>query len=371
MKQNCDQEELLMGIVGAGGFAKFAAAAFGNISGLKIYSIMDTDKSRAEEFANMLQVSAFTDYDALLSDDHLSVIYIATPPFLHYEQTRKALLAGKHVICEKPAALHAYQAKELAILAEEMGLLYTVNLMQRYNPLYDIVKKIIDEKLLGGFLHGFFENYASNENLGFGHWFWDTRKSGGIFIEHGVHFFDLFSGWLGKGEVIHAVQMHASGDHSVLTDRVQAVVLYENGFVNFFHGFNQLDVLDRQEMRLQFERGDITLYGWVPTKLKVIGFLSENEEIEFKSVLSNYVLSSMGKENFISKNRPTVEGYKIEAVYHDKLDKQERYSEMLREMMEDQLAWIRDKIHRRRINQENAVQSLIIAEQATIISKIV
>ena len=124
------------------------------------------------------------------------LVYIATPPFLHYQQSKMALLAGKHVICEKPAALHVKEAEELVRLAKSSNLLYVVNLMQRYNPLYDIVKKIIDEKLLGNFLHGFFENYASDENLKCDHWFWDEEKSGGIFIEHGVHFFDMFSGWL-------------------------------------------------------------------------------------------------------------------------------------------------------------------------------
>ena len=73
------------------------------------------------------------------------------------------------MICEKPAALKASEAQELAALADSLQLLYVVNLMQRYNPLYSIVSTIINEKILGGFLHGFFENYASDENLGSNH----------------------------------------------------------------------------------------------------------------------------------------------------------------------------------------------------------
>ena len=74
--------------------------------------------------------------------------------------------------------------------------------MQRYNPLYHAVKALIDSALLGEFLHGYFENYAADEFLTPDHWFWDPAKSGGIFIEHGVHFFDLFEGWLGGGRVV-------------------------------------------------------------------------------------------------------------------------------------------------------------------------
>lgn len=68
------------------------------------------------------------------------------------------------------------------------------------------------------------------------HWFWDDAKSGGIFIEHGVHFFDMFAGWLGEGKVIHALQIHRENVKATIYDRVQATVLYNEGIVNFYHG---------------------------------------------------------------------------------------------------------------------------------------
>ena len=83
------------------------------------------------------------------------------------------------------------------------------NLMQRYNPVYDAVNRLIQAAILGELLHGYFENYASDENLPPEHWFWDPAKSGGIFIEHGVHFFDLFAGWLGAGSVVAAEREHS------------------------------------------------------------------------------------------------------------------------------------------------------------------
>src|ERR1035438_1204334 len=67
----------------------------------------------------------------------------------------------------------------------------TTNLMQRYNPLYGQISQLIKSQLLGNVLHGYFENYACDEGLGSEHWFWDPKKSGGIFIEHGVHFLDI------------------------------------------------------------------------------------------------------------------------------------------------------------------------------------
>ena len=91
------------------------------------------------------------------------------------------------------------QADAMIALARKRELLLAVNLMQRYNPLFEAVKRLIESQILGELLHGYFENYASDENLPPDHWFWDRAKSGGIFIEHGVHFFDMFAGWLGPG----------------------------------------------------------------------------------------------------------------------------------------------------------------------------
>ena len=257
------KSKLTIGIVGAGAFAAFASKAFLRVSGIKVVAVADTNSISARQLAGELSAKAYSDYESMLRDSSISLIYISTPPFLHYSQSKAALLAGKHVICEKPAALKSVEAEELASLAGSKQLLYVVNLMQRYNPLFSIVRGIVEEKMLGKFLHGFFENYASDENLEPDHWFWDERKSGGIFIEHAVHFFDLFSGWLGKGEVIHAAQWHRPGTARKINDRVQSTVNYPLGPVTFYHGFDQPKILDRQEMRLQFEKGDISLFEWV------------------------------------------------------------------------------------------------------------
>src|ERR1043166_7156595 len=99
--------------------------------------------------------------------------------------------------------------------------------MQRYNPVFDMVRRLIDSRVLGEFLHGYFENYASDEGLPPEHWFWDREKSGGIFIEHGVHFFDLFNGWLGPGQVVAAQRTLRPGTN--LEDQVNCTLRYRDG----------------------------------------------------------------------------------------------------------------------------------------------
>ncbi|MEO6166363.1 MAG: Gfo/Idh/MocA family oxidoreductase, partial [Chitinophagales bacterium] len=356
-------ETLNIGIAGAGGFARFAATAFLEVPGIKIVAVADIDASAAKQMSTALNADAYVAYDLFLKNAAVEMVYIATPPYLHYTQSKLALLAGKHLICEKPAALKVAEAEELAALANDLQLLYAVNLMQRYNPIYSIVKSMIDQKLLGNFLHGFFENYASDEFLPEDHWFWDESKSGGIFIEHGVHFFDMFSGWLGEGKVLNALQLQRPSVKRKLIDRVQATVLYKEGVVNFYHGFDQTKLLDRQEMRLQFERGDVTLYGWIPVSMKLNGLLSE-EQLEIISILLKDSLMELHNERQASSQK--VRGRFSEILFKDLVtirygnlsDKEKRYQEMLIAMITDQWTWIRDRSHVRVIDERNAIQSL-------------
>lgn len=365
---------LTIGIIGAGGFAAFAAKAFIKIDGIRIKAITDVNMSFAHQVASEVDALVYPGYEEMLADTDIDLIYIATPPFLHYTQSKQALLAGKHVICEKPAALKTVEAEELAAYARTKGLLYTVNLMQRYNPLYATVKTIIDEKWLGDFVHGFFENYASDEKLVPSHWFWDRRQSGGIFIEHGVHFFDMFEGWFGPGQLVHAMEIERESVSPPVTDRVQAVVLYNNSPVNFYHGFNQPKVLDRQELRLQFDRGDITLYEWVPVKIRIHGLFSKEQ---FEKINQHFPIASIEVNESPAGQDQHVTG-KFKDIAYDALmtitsgdikDKMERYEQLVISMLEDQWAWIRDHSHPRKIDDTNAVESLRIAEAATFESK--
>lgn len=359
-------EALNIGIIGAGSFADFAATAFLKIKGIKIIAVADTNKENGTALSEKLNGNFYQEYKKLLENKNIDLVYIATPPFLHFKISKAALKAGKHVICEKPAALKVSEAEELKAIAKKKDLLYVVNLMQRYNPLYEIVKKIIDQELMGNFLHGFFENYASDENLGEQHWFWNEQKNGGIFIEHGVHFFDMFSGWLGEAKVINALQLQRKNVNAEIYDRVQATLLYEAGVVNFYHGFDQPKILDRQELRLQFEKGEITLYEWIPVRMKLHGLFKKEVLETLHDLIGTFSITHHGNSNKKVRGRFSEISFDehVTIEFGNAAEKQNRYQQMLTDMLADQWAWIKDKNHMRIIDDNNAVESLKIAEYA-------
>ncbi|KAB7731960.1 gfo/Idh/MocA family oxidoreductase [Rudanella paleaurantiibacter] len=362
-----------LGVIGMGGFGLFAVQQFMQTPNVKLVAIAGSKREEAKAAARRFGAEHLDSLDELLSHPDINLIYIATPPFLHFEQAMRALDAGKHVICEKPLAMNPEQGRLMLEKAAQKGLLMVTNLMQRYNPMFERVKRLIDLNLLGEVLHGYFENYAGDEGLSPEHWFWDRSKSGGIFVEHGVHFFDMFSGWLGQGNVLSA-QVTKRPNSADIEDQVSCTVAYgdeQTGLktVNFYHGFTQTGRMDRQEMRILFERGDITLYEWVPTRLVLRAVVDEETTRElmtlFPGAQLNVTANFGGKDRVLRGRHKEFEAYQqIELRYGFGDDKLHLYSELLRLMFRDQVSAVYFPDTHRKITNENGLDSLIVAAEA-------
>ena len=269
---------LRVGLVGCGAFARFSMARYRKLPGVTIAAVADIDPAAARRAAGELGAEARSPDGVLVAPD-VDLVYIATPPALHFRQARAALEAGRHVLVEKPLATTVADAEALAARAARQGLVCVANLVERYNPLADAVAAVIRSRLLGELVHGLFVNEAADEGLAPGHWFWDRDVSGGIFVEHGVHFFDLVAFWLGAGEVVAAARSvrpragaAGDGDARTVEEQVMCTCRYaaadgrHTGILfHFEHGFHQPSRMDRQELRLVFERGELRLFDWVPT----------------------------------------------------------------------------------------------------------
>lgn len=363
------KKQLGLGIMGFGGFGMFAVQQFLHSPVVKPVGMASTHREAAVAAAERYGLPAPMDVQELLRQPDVDMVYIATPPFLHYPQAKQALEHGKHVLCEKPLALTIEQADELVALARQKDLLLAVNLIQRYNPLFDAIRTIVVQKPLGEFLHGYFENWASDEGLTADHWFWDREKSGGIFIEHGVHFFDLFAGWFGRGEVVAAQQVLRPGTD--IQEQVQCTVRYPGDrLVQFYHGFHQAGRLDRQEMRLLFERGDILLEEWVPTRIRIHGVVGEHDMRLLHELFPRAVIDV--EATYGGAGRTGSARHKPYDVYQmctiragGDEQKMHVYSALVRALMQDQTAWIFDRNHQRKITEENGRDSLAAGVRAT------
>jgi predicted dehydrogenase len=336
-----------IGVIGCGGFGLVALQQFTQVTGVKLVGMAGTSRPAA-----------------LAAAARFGVENVDDPGDLLHPQALAALQAGKHVIVEKPLALTVDQADELIAAAQQRGRLLVTNLMQRYNPLFDAVRGLVEARTLGEVLHGSFENYASDENLPSEHWFWDRSQSGGIFIEHGVHFFDLFAGWLGAGK-LEAAQVGVRPG-TAIEEQMHATVRYGSALVNFYHGFHQTGRMDRQELRLVFERGDVTLFDWVPTRARIHAVVDERQTRELCDLFSGCrldVAASYGGGDRKCRGRgKEIDAYQVvDLSVGDGQAKMPLYGRLLRSIMADQVAWIRDRNHRRVVTEVNGRDSLAIA----------
>ena len=143
----------------------------------------------------------------------------------------------------------------------------TVDYVMRHNPYWTMAAKLAQSGILGKLRHMDLANHANGLALADDHWFWDQGKSGGIWIEHGVHFFDAFS-WVSgaQGEVI-ASKSYQRSDGRI--DRVEGLFRYGDVAAHCYHAFDQSGQTEQTTVRLTFERGYITLPEWIPTELQL------------------------------------------------------------------------------------------------------
>lgn len=92
---------------------------------------------------------AYTDYESLLADEDIQAVYIPLPNGLHKEWVMKAAEAGKHVLCEKPAALHAAELQEMIEACNQHGVLFMEAFMYQFHPQHAAVKQMIEEGRIG------------------------------------------------------------------------------------------------------------------------------------------------------------------------------------------------------------------------------
>lgn len=180
-------------IIGCGLIANMHAQAIQSL-GQNIAIAVDHNQSKAEAFAKQYGIDNFSStFNSCLSDN-VDVVHICTPPVLHYEMVKAALLAGKHVICEKPLALENEQAQELFQLADENNLVHAVNYNVRFYDACKEAKSIIQSNDFGTplIIHGSYQqefHIPPAETS----WRYQPELSGSMraVTEIGSHWFDL------------------------------------------------------------------------------------------------------------------------------------------------------------------------------------
>lgn len=110
-----------VGIIGSGRIARRFVPESKVVNGIEVVSVLNPDINEAQEFQKQFGLQeAYSDFETFIN--HVDAVYIASPHLTHYDYARRALLVGKHVLCEIPFVLKGDEARELYAIAEEKGL---------------------------------------------------------------------------------------------------------------------------------------------------------------------------------------------------------------------------------------------------------
>ena len=193
-----------LGIAGAGMIVRGLFTFIHEVEGIELEAIASTEKSidKVRQMAKENHVKkAYLNYDELLNDEDIDVMYIATPNHLHYQMCKQALERGKHVICEKPFTSRVEELEELNQIAKEKNLFLLEAISTQYLPNVLKIKEKLPELGKIKIVTANYSQYSSRYNAfkeGIIQPAFDYTKSGGALMDLNIYNIHLMVALFGK-----------------------------------------------------------------------------------------------------------------------------------------------------------------------------
>lgn len=307
-------DRIRLGILGCGAITRdgHLPAAMAH-PGVRLAALIDLDLKRANALrqSHGLDCQVCTDYKPLLGE--LDAVVNALPNNLHAPVTMEALRAGVHVLCEKPLATSAAEARACCEAAEQKGVLLAVGMNRRFESSNPILHLVLGEGVLGP-LWDYDWEYGAPWNWGTasGFYFSRAQAGGGVLLDFGVHLVDSLVDWFGPvahceyqddnwGSGIEAnamLNLHHTGRHGEVSGRVRLSRTYTLK--------NRLLVrgeLARAEIPAQ-DPSSVVLYRQVGGKelsmtTRLAKYLAPRTNNSFYAQLDNFVQSTRGQERLV------------------------------------------------------------------------
>lgn len=219
-----------IGLLGFGSMGKTHAYCASNLRYFfdtdiqaEIVSVCTRNIDNAKRASEKYGFTSYTDNeDDIIYDPSIDAIDICTPNIYHYDTARKAILAGKHIYCEKPLAVTYAQASELSRLAKEKGVKAQIVFNNRFLSPVIRAKQLIESGAIGKILSfegRYLHSSATDINKNAG---WKQNSDicgGGVLFDLGSHIIDLiyylcgeFCSVIGKSQIAYPIRCGANGE---------------------------------------------------------------------------------------------------------------------------------------------------------------
>lgn len=369
-----------IGIIGYGGFGKFLHHWWAKLDNVEVVAIADSGKHPQNNVEN---IKMYHDWNELINDPEIDIVSIVTPPSLHAEMACAAMKKGKHVLLEKPAAINEESARQILNTQKETGMIITVNHMIRYNPIIQKLIQLGQSNVFGKLRHVVVNNYAQDAALSSDHWFWKEEMSGGIFVEHGVHFFDIVNAFSGQ----KYTEVHGVSDrrNELQRDRVSSLVLYNDGLIaSYYHAFSGPGFFEQTTISLAYDLARIEIEGWMPLRGTIDAMINTTTKEQLNDIPGWKIIKAETLENIKDVSRPEGWGasdpsiaspkeltycggiaYDVEEMVSGTFElpqtKGEVYGRCVQSILTDLIQKIEDRDHKLNVTIEDAFEALMIA----------
>ncbi|USD67221.1 oxidoreductase [Vibrio sp. SCSIO 43136] len=168
----------------------------------ELMAVVSSDEEKVK--AQLPWAKVYSEFEQMLQNSDIELVVIATPNHLHVPQAKAALLAGKHVVVEKPFSISVEEGQTLLDVQKQTGKVLTVYQSRRFDGDFITIKKLIDDKRLAG-VHTFYSSYNRYRPEVKVRWREQDVPGAGILYDLGAHLIDQALALFGLPDKVTAV----------------------------------------------------------------------------------------------------------------------------------------------------------------------
>lgn len=175
------------GILGPGFIAGKVMPDFKYASGARVLAAASNTPGKAEAFAEKWGIErAYTNYEDLVNDPDIDIVYVTTPNAFHSENAVLAMEHGKHVLCEKPFAINYRAAREMAECAQKNGVFLMEAMWTRFIPAVKKLKELTESGVIGE-IHQIISDFSYDVPYDPQYHLFDPEAGGGTLLDGGIY----------------------------------------------------------------------------------------------------------------------------------------------------------------------------------------
>lgn len=271
MKEN----KIVYGLIGFGGMGKWHTEILENVPEIELAGIYDI-KEEKRKLAEEAGFHTYETEEAMLADESIDVILVATPNDTHRPIALRAMEAGKNVIVEKPATLSLKELTELEDMAGKTGRFLTVHQNRRWDEDLLTVREILKDQTMGEIFR--IESRVHGSRGIPGDWRKEKAHGGGMVLDWGVHLFDQIFRLTGERRLKTVYATLTNVTNQEVDDGFTAVLRFEGGLEVLVEvGTNNFISLPR--WYVLGENGSAVVEDWEMSGNIVKAFSEEEKEI--------------------------------------------------------------------------------------------